>query len=81
MRKLNVYLKYIPTEPIMVGTLVETNDKKFFFEYDSKYLESGYNISPFKLSFTGGLQGNKDNYPERVLVSLMTRFLMAGACC
>ena len=64
MRKLNVYLKYIPTEPIMVGTLVETNDKKFFFEYDSKYLESGYNISPFKLSFTGGLQGNKDNYPR-----------------
>jgi serine/threonine-protein kinase HipA len=64
MRKLNVYLKYIPTEPIMLGTLVETNDKKFLFEYDSKYLESGYNISPFKLSFTGGLQGNKDNYPR-----------------
>ena len=64
MRKLNVCLKYIPTEPVMVGTLVETNDKKFLFEYDSKYLDSGYNISPFKLNFSGKLQENKDNYPK-----------------
>ena len=64
MRKLNVFLKYTPAEPVMVGTLVETNDRKFLFEYDSKYLESGHNISPFKLDFSTGLQENKDSYPR-----------------
>lgn len=64
MRKLNVFLKYTPAEPVMVGTLVETNDRKFLFEYDSKYLESGHNISPFKLDFSAGLQENKDSYPR-----------------
>jgi serine/threonine-protein kinase HipA len=64
MRKLNVFLKYNPSKPILVGTLVETNDKKFLFEYDSEYLENGYNISPFKLSFTSGLQANKNTYPR-----------------
>ena len=64
MRKLNVFLKYTPAEPVMVGTLVETNDRKFLFEYDSKYLESGHNISPFKLDFSTGLQENKDSYPQ-----------------
>ena len=64
MRKLNVFLKYTPAEPVMVGTLVETNDRKFLFEYNSKYLESGHNISPFKLDFSTGLQENKDSYPR-----------------
>jgi len=64
MRKLNAFLKYNPAEPILVGTLVETNEKKFLFEYDSEYLEKGYNISPFKLTFTSGLQVNKNSYPR-----------------
>ena len=64
MRKLNVFLKHNPCELIRVGTLVETDRKEILFEYDSKYLASGYNISPFKLNFNSGLQANKNIYPR-----------------
>ncbi|MDA3799388.1 MAG: type II toxin-antitoxin system HipA family toxin [Kiritimatiellae bacterium] len=64
MIKLNVLLKYNPCELIRVGTLVETDRKEILFEYDSKYLASGYNISPFKLNFSNGLQANKNIYPR-----------------
>ncbi|HBM16029.1 MAG TPA: type II toxin-antitoxin system HipA family toxin [Lentisphaeria bacterium] len=64
MRKLNVYLKENPLKAIHVGTLAETKAGKVYFEYDSSYLKTGFNISPFKLNFTSGIQENKDSYPR-----------------
>ena len=64
MKKLNVYLKEKETTKILVGTLVETDNKHFFFEYSENFLAHKANISPFKLQFSGGLQKNTDTYPR-----------------
>lgn len=32
-----------------VGTLAETRDRRIAFEYDGKWLEDGFSISPFSL--------------------------------
>lgn len=64
MRKLIVYIKENPQKFILVGTLAETTAGKVYFEYDSNYLKTGFNISPFKLNFTSGIQENKDSYPR-----------------
>jgi hypothetical protein len=66
MRKLNVYLKEKPSKPVLVGVLAETSDKRFFFEYDSAFLEKGVNISPFKLRLAGGLLETRDSFPPRI---------------
>ena len=63
MKKLNVYLKENLRSKILVGTLVETVSKRFFFEYSGDFLANKANISPFKLQFSSGLQKNKDTYP------------------
>lgn len=64
MREINVFLIENPASPILIGTLAETEKKQFYFEYNDSYLNSGYNISPFKLKFISGLQENKDPYPK-----------------
>jgi len=50
--KLTVRLARHP--PRKVGTLAE-KDRKIYFEYDKEFLESGLNLSPYKLPLKPGL--------------------------
>jgi serine/threonine-protein kinase HipA len=51
LRKIRVEIASQP-----VGTLAETPLGEIFFEYDAKWLQTGYSISPFYLPLQPGLQ-------------------------
>jgi len=87
MKTVTVFLTHSPKDSIRVGTLVQTNEKKIFFEYDSKFISKNINLSPFKLDFRLGLQechepflGNihgifNDSLPDGWGLMLIDRFL------
>ena len=65
MKKITVCLQYETDNIEKIGTLIE-NKNRFYFEYDSKFLDKKINISPFKLKLEKGLQENIDNYPKEI---------------
>lgn len=65
MRMIDIHLNQNLKDSSLVGTLVETRMNKFFFEYNQVFLDSGLNLSPFKIKFSKGIQENTDNYPRQ----------------
>ena len=59
MKKLRVQLRRSPEESLPVGTLVD-HDRRIYFEYDPAFLESGLELSPFKLPLRPGLIEHTD---------------------
>ena len=55
MNKLNVRLQIGPHDAKEVGQLV-LDARTIYFRYASAYLQSGHNLSPFKLSFDDAIQ-------------------------
>ncbi len=54
MRKLTVKLQRSPKDVPTVGTLAE-QDRRIYFEYDPVFLDTGLQLSPFKLPLRPGL--------------------------
>ena len=54
MRQLTVKLQRRPGEVLPVGTLAE-QDRRIYFQYDAKFLQTGLELSPFKLPARSGL--------------------------
>ncbi len=59
MRKLTVKLQRSPNDILVVGTLAE-QDQRIYFEYDSPFIDSGLELSPFKLPLRPGLIEHTD---------------------
>jgi len=60
MKKLTVRLTRSPDDTTIVGTLAE-QDRRIYFEYDSAFLDTGLNLSPFKLPLRPGLIEHTDH--------------------
>ena len=54
MKKLTVRLRRTPDDVLTVGTLAE-QDRRIYFEYAPAFLDTGLQLSPFKLSLRPGL--------------------------
>lgn len=54
MKSLNVLLSTNPKQPHLVGQLFVQN-RQIYFEYDSKWLDTGFAISPYSLPLKSGL--------------------------
>lgn len=59
MRKLAVHLTRSPTDSQLVGHLAEA-DRRIYFEYAPEFLQSGLQLSPFKLPLRPGLSEHVD---------------------
>ena len=59
MKKLRVQLRRSPEESLPVGTLAD-HDRRIYFEYDPVFLESGLELSPFRLPLRPGLVEHMD---------------------
>ena len=59
MKKLIVRFHKSQAEVLVVGTLAE-QDRKMYFEYDASWIESGLQLSPFKLPLQQGLFEHTD---------------------
>ncbi len=59
MKKIEVRLQFYPHESVAVGTLGEEN-RRLFFQYDAKFLNSPLWLSPFKLPLEPGVVEHKD---------------------
>ncbi len=59
MRQLKVKLQRTPDDVLTVGTLAE-HDGHMYFEYDNGFLDTGLELSPFKLSTQPGLIEHTD---------------------
>ncbi len=59
MKKLEVRLRHSPKQWKRVGTLVEAR-QAVSFEYDAVFLESGIELSPFRLPARAGLVDHED---------------------
>ena len=60
MKKLVVSLRRAPDDVLMVGTLAE-RDHRVYFEYEPSFLESGLELSPYKLPAMPGLIDHADH--------------------
>lgn len=60
MKKLTVKLRRAPDDELVVGTLAEQN-RQVYFEYDAGFIESGLQLSPYKLPLIPGLIEHKDH--------------------
>lgn len=60
MKKLNVKLRRTPGDQVLVGTLAE-KDRRMYFEYDLSFIESGLQLSPYKLPLRSGLIEHSDH--------------------
>lgn len=60
MRKLTVRFQRTPDEAMTVGTLAEDNHR-IYFEYDAAFLDTGLELSPFKLPAQPGLIEHTDH--------------------
>ena len=54
MKSLNVLLSTTPKQPRLVGQLFVQN-RQIYFEYDSKWLDTGFAVSPYSLPLKSGL--------------------------
>src|SRR5437868_8532580 len=54
MKKLQVRLRWSPTEILPIGQLAEL-DRRIYFEYDAEFLRLYLHLSPFKLPLRPGL--------------------------
>ncbi len=59
VRKLDVYRRLSSGQRVAVGTLAQ-NARTVFFQYDSGYVRSFANLSPFALKFDSSLQQAPD---------------------
>lgn len=59
MKKLQVFWQQAPERLICVGQLAEV-DRRVYFEYDTDFLASSIEMSPFKLPLQGGLIEHRD---------------------
>ena len=59
MRQLTVKLQRRPGDALTVGTLAE-HDRHTYFEYDPTFLNTGFELSPFKLPARPGLIEHTD---------------------
>ncbi len=59
MKKLTVNLQQAPGKKLTVGTLAE-QDRRLYFEYDAAFLETGIELSPFRLRTQPGLIAHTD---------------------
>lgn len=59
MKQLVVRLEHAPGESLLVGTLAE-QDRRIYFEYDGAFIETGIELSPFKLPALPGLIEHTD---------------------
>jgi serine/threonine-protein kinase HipA len=59
MRQLNVKLQRRPGDALLVGTLAE-QERRIYFEYDAAFLQTGLELSPFKLPARPGLIEHTD---------------------
>jgi len=86
MKKLEVFLNHSPIDSIKVGTLAG-DLKNTYFEYDQNFLSSSFDISPFMLKKSAGVQTIKspshlqglwgvfhDSLPDGWGLLLMDRF-------
>lgn len=60
MKQLEVRFTHGPTEIQRVGTLAEDRGR-VYFEYDSEFLATGWNLSPLRLPFEPGLFEHTDH--------------------
>lgn len=60
MKKLTVRLNFSPQHSITVGTLAE-QDRRTYFEYAPAFIETGLELSPFKLPLQQGLFEHRDH--------------------
>lgn len=60
MRELAVKLQRRPNDALTVGTLAE-QDRRIYFEYDPAFLDTGLELSPFKLPAQPGLIEHTDH--------------------
>ncbi|MGL1892826.1 MAG: type II toxin-antitoxin system HipA family toxin [Spirochaetaceae bacterium] len=59
MKRLKVYLTFNKNSETLVGELAE-NNHTIYFQYDSSFVDSPYNLSPYKLPLTTELIEFKD---------------------
>lgn len=59
MKKLSVRFTRRPAESLAVGTLAEDRGR-VYFEYDRRFLASGWNLSPLRLPFEEALFEHRD---------------------
>jgi len=60
VRELTVKLKRTPGDALTVGRLAE-QDRRIYFEYDDAFLDTGIELSPFKLPAQPGLIEHTDH--------------------
>ena len=60
MKKLTVKLRRTPDDELVVGTLAE-QDRQVYFEYDAGFIESGLQLSPYRLPLSSGLIEHRDH--------------------
>jgi len=60
MRKLSVHLDASPNESIPIGQLAEV-ERRIYFEFDPVFIETGLQLSPFKLPLRPGLIEHTDH--------------------
>lgn len=60
MKKLTVKLRRKPDDELVVGTLAEQN-RQVYFEYDVGFIESGLQLSPYKLPLSPGLIEHREH--------------------
>ena len=59
MKQLTVKLQHTPDDMLCVGTLAEQG-RRIYFEYDTAFLQTGLELSPFKLASQPGLIEHND---------------------
>lgn len=60
MKKLDVRLRWNPSEELAVGTLALAERNVVYFEFASEFLATGFEISPWKLPAVPGLVEHRD---------------------
>lgn len=61
MRKIDVKFQFTPGKSMPVGTLAE-HERRVWFEYHENFLQSGLQLSPFKLPLKPGLMEHMDRH-------------------
>ena len=59
MKRLNVYLTFNPNNEVLIGELAES-DHSIYFQYNSNFVNSPYNLSPYHLPLSAELIKHKD---------------------
>lgn len=76
IKLVNVYL-YQKSQKVKVGRLAYEN-RQIYFEYEKDFLQTGIELSPFKLPTTQGVKQCEDSVFDDYLECLQIRFQMDG---